>query len=93
MRRSGRADANHPERQHLTLRLPDGNVFPCLEGVIAGETGISTDNIRAYEFDEKKPPEAHLAKLIEALGADLVSGPPGREVQAVIQTEAHDTGG
>jgi excisionase family DNA binding protein len=37
-------------------------------------TGISVDNIRAYEFDQKTPSEDHLAKLIETFGSDLVSG-------------------
>lgn len=41
---------------------------------LSGRTGISIDDIRAYEHDRKEPPEAHLAKLIEALGEELVSG-------------------
>ncbi len=40
---------------------------------LSSRMGISIGNIRAYEFDEKVPPEARLAKLIEALGEDLVS--------------------
>jgi hypothetical protein len=40
-------------------------------------TGITIDNIRAYEFDDKKPSGAHFAKLIEALGTDLVTGLSG----------------
>jgi hypothetical protein len=41
---------------------------------LSARTGIRIDDIRDYEFDRKVPPEAHLAKLIEALGEDLVSG-------------------
>jgi len=44
---------------------------------LSGRTGISIDNVRAYEFNEKKPSDAHLAKLIEALGEKLVSGLAG----------------
>jgi excisionase family DNA binding protein len=60
---------------------------------LSSQTGISTDNIRAYEFDEKKPPENHLAKLIEVLGNDLVSGLSEPGVQAVIEAETNDAGG
>jgi excisionase family DNA binding protein len=45
---------------------------------LSGVTGISIDNIRAYEFDEKKPSEEHLAKLIQVLGGDLVTGLDGK---------------
>jgi DNA-binding transcriptional regulator YiaG len=41
---------------------------------LSGRTGISTELIRAYEFNRKKPPEDHFANLIEVLGKDLVSG-------------------
>lgn len=41
---------------------------------LSRRTGILVEVIRAYEYDEKKPSEAHLAKLVETLGNDLVSG-------------------
>ena len=41
---------------------------------LSRRTGISIDNIRAYENDEKEPPNAHIAKLIEVLGEELLSG-------------------
>lgn len=41
---------------------------------LSDRTGISIDDIRAYEHDRKEPPEAHLAKLIETLGEELVIG-------------------
>ena len=41
---------------------------------LSQRTGIGIDKIRAYEFNQTKPPEAHLAKLIEVFGDKLVSG-------------------
>jgi excisionase family DNA binding protein len=41
---------------------------------LSNQVGIRQDKIRAFEFDEKEPSEQELAKLIEVLGADLVSG-------------------
>jgi len=41
---------------------------------LSQRTGISVTNLRAYEFDEKEPSESHLAKLIEHLGQEMVSG-------------------
>ncbi len=40
-------------------------------------TGISIDNIRTYEFNQEKPSNPHLGKLIAALGEELVSGLAG----------------
>jgi hypothetical protein len=45
---------------------------------LSGRTGIGVDLIRAYEHDEKRPSGVHLAKLVEALGAELVSGLEGQ---------------
>ena len=39
---------------------------------LSDQTRISVENISSYESDEKKPSETHRAKLIEALGEDLV---------------------
>jgi ribosome-binding protein aMBF1 (putative translation factor) len=47
------------------------------QAALSGRTGISVDFLRAYEQDEKKPSDTHVAKLIEALGAELVSGLAG----------------
>jgi excisionase family DNA binding protein len=44
---------------------------------LSDRTGIGIDKIRSYELDEKRPPETHLAKLIEVLGEELVSKYPG----------------
>jgi excisionase family DNA binding protein len=44
---------------------------------LSHRTGISNDNIRAYERHHKEPPEIHVAKLIEVLGPDLVSNYAG----------------
>lgn len=40
-------------------------------------TRIGIDKIRSYEADEKRPPDDHLARLIEILGDELVSNYPG----------------
>jgi excisionase family DNA binding protein len=44
---------------------------------LANRTGIGVDIIRAYEYDQRTPSDAHLAKLIEVLGAELVIGLAG----------------
>jgi excisionase family DNA binding protein len=41
---------------------------------LAAQTGISTDNIRTYEYDEKRPTEEQPARFVAALGEELVSG-------------------
>ena len=41
---------------------------------LGNRTGISADNIRAYECNQKQPSEAHVCKLMETLGSELVSG-------------------
>lgn len=41
---------------------------------LSNRVGFGIDKIRAYEFDEKEPTEAHVAKLIEVFGNQLVSG-------------------
>jgi len=40
---------------------------------LSSRTGISIESIRSYEHRRKEPSEAHLAKLIEVLGKELVS--------------------
>lgn len=45
--------------------------------VLSDQTGIGVDLIRAYEYDEKQPPDAHIAKLIAVLGEELMSGLAG----------------
>jgi excisionase family DNA binding protein len=40
---------------------------------LSERTGISVENIRAYESNQKIPSEIHLAKLIEVFGDELVS--------------------
>lgn len=47
---------------------------------LSNRVGFGIDKIRAYEFDEKKPTEAHLAKMIEVFGDQLVSGLAGRSL-------------
>jgi hypothetical protein len=41
---------------------------------LAAQTGRSTHNIRAYEYDEKRPTNEQLARLVVVLGEELVSG-------------------
>jgi excisionase family DNA binding protein len=40
---------------------------------LSSRTGISIESIRSYEHRRKEPSDAHLAKLIEVLGEELVS--------------------
>jgi DNA-binding transcriptional regulator YiaG len=54
-------------------------------------TGITVDNIRAYEFDDKKPSDEQLAKLIGALGGDLVTGLPEYSQNGQRQIEIPNT--
>jgi excisionase family DNA binding protein len=40
---------------------------------LSEQARISIETIRSYEFNEKKPSEAHLAKLIEVLGEEMMT--------------------
>lgn len=44
------------------------------QATLAARCGFSIDSIRAWETGEKPPSTAHLAKLVEVLGTDLVYG-------------------
>lgn len=44
---------------------------------LSEQTRISIETIRSYEFNEKHPSEAHLAKLIEVLGEDMMTNLAG----------------
>jgi excisionase family DNA binding protein len=46
---------------------------PLTQEELSWRTGISIENIRAYEANRKQPPEHHVTKLIEALGKGLIS--------------------
>ena len=45
---------------------------------LSSQTGISIESIRSYEHKRKEPSEAQLAKLIDVLGAELVSNYAGQ---------------
>lgn len=54
---------------------------------LSTRSGIRIDLIRAYEFDEKLPSEAHIGKLIEVLGKDIVYGMKGYSMEGSESTK------
>lgn len=41
---------------------------------LAARAGFGTDKLRRYESNQAEPPESHLAKLVEVLGRNMLTG-------------------